>query len=76
MPRYHFHVLDGTSYIDDAGTELASIEEAKREARRYAGNLLADSAMRSSPDHEWRVEVADNLGDVLFRLAVSMTDVP
>ena len=57
MPRYHFNVLDNTSYIDDAGTELASIDEAKREARRYAENMLADSAKVSTPDHEWRVGV-------------------
>ncbi len=76
MPRYHFSVLDDTAYIDNAGTELASIHEARREPRRYAGELLADSARGFSPDREWRVEVTDNLGLVLFRLAVAMTDAP
>ena len=75
MPRYHFNVLDGTSYIDKAGIELAGIDDAKREARRYAGNMLADSAMRSSPDREWQVEVTDHKGLTLFRLGVSMMDV-
>ena len=76
MPRYHFNVLDRTTYIDEIGTDLASIDDAKREARRYAGNLLADSAMRSSPDREWRVEVTDHQGSALFCLGVSMTDAP
>ncbi len=76
MPRYHFNVLDGTAYIDKTGIELASIDDAKREARRYAGNMLADSARACSPDCEWRVEVTDHHGLPLFRLGVSMTDSP
>ena len=76
MPHYHFNVLDGTSYIDDSGTELASMEEAKREALRYIGKMLADSGMRSSFDREWRVEVTDHQGLVLFRLDASMMDAP
>ena len=37
MPHYHFNVLDGAAYIDKTGIELAGIDDAKREARRYAG---------------------------------------
>ncbi len=76
MPRYHFNVLDGTAYIDRTGIELAGIDDAKREARRYAGKMLVDSAGVSSPDREWRVEVTDHQGLALFRLGVSMTDMP
>ncbi len=76
MPHYHFNVLDGTTYIDNIGVELATIDDAKREARRYAGTMLADSAKVSTPDHEWRVEVTDHKGLTLFRLGVSMTDEP
>ena len=76
MPRYHFNVLDGTAYIDKTGIELASIADAKREARRYAGNMLADSAQVSTPDREWRVEVTDHKGLALFSLGVSMSDTP
>ncbi len=75
MPRYHFNVLDGTAYIDKTGIELASIDDAKREARRYAGTMLADSASFQSR-REWRVEVTDHQGLALFRLGVSMTDMP
>ena len=75
MPRYHFNVLDGTAYIDDAGIELAGIDDAKREARRYAGTMLADSAMLSSPYQKWQVEVTDHNGLALFRLGVSITDI-
>ena len=76
VPRYHFNVLDGTAYIDETGVELAGIDEAKREAKRYAGTMLAESAQVSTPDREWHVEVTDSQGLALFRLGVSMTDMP
>ena len=76
MPRFHFNVLDGTAFIDKTGVELASLNEAKREAMRYAGAMLADSAGVSRPDREWRVEVVDAQGLMLFRLAISMVDPP
>ncbi len=76
MPRYHFNVLDGTAYIDEAGIELAGVDDAKREARRYAGMVLAESTQVSTPDREWSVEVTDHEGLALFRLSVWMTDSP
>ena len=76
VPHFHFNVLDGTAYIDKIGVELASLNEAKREAMRYAGAMLADSAGVSRPDREWRIEVTDHQGLALFRLAVSMMDPP
>ena len=76
MPHFHFNVLDGSAYIDESGIELASVDHAKREARRYAGNMLADSAGVSTPDREWTVEVTDQQGLVLFRLDISMMDTP
>ena len=76
MPRFHFNVLDGTAFIDQVGVELASLNDAKREAMRYAGAMLVDSAGVSRPDREWRVEVTDHQGLALFRLAVSMMDPP
>ncbi len=33
---------------------MAGIADAKREARRYAGGMLPDSALIANPDNEWR----------------------
>ncbi len=76
MPRYHFNVLDGTAYMDETGIELAGIDDAKREARRYAGMMLAESAQASTPDREWSVEVVDHEGLALFRLSVWISATP
>ncbi len=76
MPRYHFNVLDGVVEYDETGTEMARIADAKRGARRYAGRVLADSALIAKPDNEWRIELTDHRGLILFCLGVTMLDAP
>ena len=34
MPRYFFHVIDGREIIDNEGTELPGLKEARAEAIR------------------------------------------
>jgi len=29
MPRYFYHVQDGSNFVDEGGTELSGIEEAR-----------------------------------------------
>jgi hypothetical protein len=42
MPRYFIHVHDGTSMIDDEGTELPDLTAARLAAVRLSGELLRD----------------------------------
>ena len=42
--------------------ESANVAIAKSEARRYAAEMLADSAVFSTPHSEWRIEVTDTAG--------------
>ena len=76
MPRFHFNILNGGVDYDDTGTEMASIAEAKREARRYAAEMLADSVLASNPDDKWQIEVTDDKKLVLFSLGITMHDAP
>jgi hypothetical protein len=39
MPRYFFHVRDGSSYPDLQGIVLPDVTAAKMEAVRFAGDL-------------------------------------
>lgn len=76
MPRFHFNILSSTADHDLEGTEFADIEAAKREARRYAGTRLSDSAFIADPDDEWRIEITDPTGLVLFWIDVTTMDAP
>jgi hypothetical protein len=42
MPRFHFHVDDGSLIPDTNGSELDGIAEARAEAITLAGGLLKD----------------------------------
>lgn len=76
MPCYHFNVYDGVQIIDKVGTELPDVRFARREAIRYAGSLLEDAAAKDGLGQEWRMEVTDGAGLILFRLDFLVTDSP
>jgi hypothetical protein len=73
VPRYHFNVYDGVVLLDKKGVELPEIMFARREAIRYAGVLLEEGARLESLGSEWRMEVADEAGLILFRLDFFVT---
>ena len=76
MPRFHFNVIGSTADRDLEGTEFLDIKAAKRKARRYAGTRLSDSVLMSDPDDDWRIEITDPTGLILFRIDVTVTDSP
>jgi len=76
MPRYHFNVHDGTDLPDVEGTELPSLDHARREAVRYSGCLLRDHADAFWTGEEWRMDVTDERGLILFSLMFVATNAP
>ena len=76
MPRYFFHVRDGSSSPDDVGTELANWHEARIEAVRFAGEVIRDHAHRIALSQDWHIEVTDEHQIMLFRLDLITTDSP
>jgi hypothetical protein len=76
MPRYYFNIYDGVDILDDVGTELPDAVFARREAIRYSGAILEDEAERLSLGEEWRMEVLDGTGLMLFCLNFMVTASP
>jgi hypothetical protein len=73
MPRYYFNIYDGVDILDNVGTELPDFAFARREAIRYSGAILEDEAERLSLGEEWRMELIDNTGLMLFCLNFMVT---
>lgn len=71
MPRFFFNVFDGYSELDDTGTELPDIYMAQTQAVRLAGEVLRDMGAKFWDGTQWRLEVADEHGKVLFVLRFS-----
>lgn len=76
MPRFFFHVHDGESFIDDTGQEIASLEDARRHAARYAADLLLSDPDRFWSGEEWRMEISDHSGLVYSTLIFLSIDSP
>ncbi|UDL96199.1 hypothetical protein LGH83_08475 [Lichenihabitans sp. PAMC28606] len=74
MQRYHFNVYDGVASIDNEGTELVSIDEARRHALELAGELLKEEARQRRFGDDWRVEVTDHRGLILFRMDITVAE--
>ena len=66
MPRYFFHVHDGTTVHDAEGMELASIEEAKAQARHVARLFQRDASDTTPP----AIVVTDKSGATVFTLTI------
>ncbi len=74
MPRYFFHVQDGYSTSDTEGTELPDIYAAQHMAIRASGEILRDMGATFWNGTEWKLEVADEHGQILFVLRFSAED--
>jgi len=61
MPRYFFHVRDGTLVLDDVGVELTDVASAQAIAIQLSVEILKEGMARPSWNAlRWRVEVTDS----------------
>lgn len=69
MPRYLFHVDNGTFVPDETGTDLSNLDAARMEAVRAAGEMIND-AKASFWEHltPWVMHVTDSDHRLLFTL--------
>ena len=74
MPRYFFHVIDGREIIDNEGSELAGLKEARIEAIHLAGSILRDEGDEFWKGEEWHMNVTDASGQSVLRLRFSAED--
>ena len=75
MPRYFFNVYDGYSSFDQDGTELPDIYTAHSEAIRLSGEILREVGGKFWNGTEWKLEVTDEKGAVLFVLRFSAHEI-
>ena len=76
MPIYHFGSVDGRREADDEGTELENDGAAQIMALRYAGEVLQSDPDMLWKNGQWRVEVTDGDGVLLFTVITLAIDAP
>jgi hypothetical protein len=74
VPRYFFHVYDGTTLLDEEGAELPGLDEAGREALATIGEIIRDGGIKPWQVSDWHMEVTDAAGQVMLKLHFSDKD--
>lgn len=74
--RYHFDCVDSYREHDEEGTDLPDEEAARVMAVQFAGEVLKSDPETVWRSGQWRVEVADERGVLLFTLLTVSIDAP
>lgn len=74
--RYFFNQIDGERKPDDEGLEFESIDQARLEAVRYAGEVLRYHPTLVWTGEDFRIEVTDRDQLILFTVIVVGVDAP
>ena len=76
MPRYHFNVHDGVCLPDVEGSDLPNCQAARLEAIHRAGEMLRDEPQSVALGEDWRIEVTDSTGLILFQMTFLVVEAP
>jgi hypothetical protein len=71
MPRYFFHVYDGTEVRDRHGTDLAGPKEARRAAMAAAGAAIRELGDGFWASDGWEMVVTEEGGATVCTLYFS-----
>jgi hypothetical protein len=74
MARFFFHVQDGSTFLDEEGTELPDPNAARQEAIRTCGEMLRDvpwAINNGEPFRLWVTDQPHGQGHTLFALMVA-----
>ena len=74
MPRYFFNTADGGRDLDQDGTDLPDHSSARVQAVQFAGMALSDEPTFLLDGGEFRVEVTDQEGVLLFSVIMLAVD--
>jgi hypothetical protein len=72
MPRYFFNVHDDTDYPDQLGEELPDVAAAWKEGALVAAEMIRDHLRRLQPGQEWRLEISDQSGALLYVISLNI----
>jgi hypothetical protein len=67
MPRFYFHVVSDTvAVVDLEGSELATLDDARREAVQDARALMSQAVLAGKDISARRIHICDEQGGILL----------
>ena len=74
--RYFFHLSGAVESVDAVGWEAVNLDDARREAVRSVAEYLLDKPELAWADEEFRTEVRDGQGRLIFTVSAWGRDAP
>lgn len=74
MPRYNIEVRTASHVATSVPIEAADLTALRIELAKFVGELLKDHAIQIWVDEDWRVDVTDESGLILFVMEVSASN--
>jgi hypothetical protein len=75
MPDYTIHIHQGSDMTSDI-VSLPDVDAARREATGVFADLARDIANKLSQHPDWRIEVMEPAGEIVFKLGLLAEDLP
>ena len=76
MPAYSINLCANAEIADTMIVEMADLLQVRIELARFVGEMLRDHADLIWEDQDWRIDVSDGDGLILYALHVSASDTP
>ena len=74
MPKYHIQLRTMDQIWDTVHVERDDLEGLRVEVAQFVGELLREHATKIWADKDWRVDVTDDTGLILYALSIFATD--
>jgi hypothetical protein len=65
MPRFFFHVFGSQAFLDPEGTDLQSLDEARKEALQDARALMSEAILGGHDISGRRIKISNDAGEML-----------
>jgi len=74
MARYNIELRTAGQVWETVPVDTADIPDLRIELAKFVGELLKDHAGKIWADEDWRVDVTDEAGLILYVMHISATD--
>jgi hypothetical protein len=76
MALYHIELRTADQVWETLDVERSDLDGLRLEMARFVGELLKDHAGKIWADRDWRVDVTDDSGLILYVMHISATNAP
>lgn len=76
MAAYHINIRTESHIADSLEVAMDDLTELRLELARFVGELLRDHAEQIWVDEDWRIDVTDEAGAILYVLHIAAAQSP